>query len=112
METFLQSPPVLPDAWTSDRTLQNALRFHLGEELFTEAEPELAAMGRHATDPATLALAARAEREPPQHIPYSPWGKRVDEIRVSDAYYELGRAGVIAGVTAIPFEDTPYGPAA
>ena len=66
-------------------------------------------MGDLATNPATLDLAARAESEPPRHIPYSAWGKRIDEIVVSDAYVELGRIGVGAGVTALPYEDTAYG---
>ena len=66
-------------------------------------------MGELATLPATLDLAATAESEPPRHIPYSAWGERIDEIVVSDAYTELGRIGVRAGVAALPYEDTPYG---
>ena len=109
MSTFLQTPPRLPDSWASDRALREVTAFLLGDEAFASAEPELAAMGRHATDPQTLALAYRAEREPPVHVPYSTWGERVDEIWVSDAYTELGRTGIEAGVTALPYEDTAYG---
>lgn len=109
MEPFLQAPPRLPDAWSSDRLLRESLRFYLGDDAFANAEDELAALGRRATDRDVLALAARAEREPPVHVPYSTWGERIDEIRVSDAYYELGRIGVEAGVTALPYEDSPYG---
>jgi acyl-CoA dehydrogenase len=72
-------------------------------------EPELGDLGRTVTDARVLGLAARAEREPPRHIPYSPWGERVDEIEVSDAYTELGQLGVRAGVTALPYEAEPYG---
>ena len=106
---FLQSPPRLPDAWSGDRSLRESLHFHLGDEHFARAEPELAELGRAATDTETLALAARAEREPPVHIPYATWGERIDEIRVSDAYVELGRRGVRAGVAALPYEDGDYG---
>ena len=42
-------------------------------------------------------------------MPYSPWGRRVDDIIVSPAYMELGRIGVEAGVTALPYEQSPYG---
>ncbi|HEV3472880.1 MAG TPA: acyl-CoA dehydrogenase family protein [Actinomycetota bacterium] len=108
MSGFLQTPPRLPDAWSSDRTLREALEFHLGDA-FEVARPFFEEMGRVSTDPATLALGARAEREPPVHVPYSAFGERIDEIRVSDAYVELGRIGVEAGVTALPYEDSPFG---
>jgi acyl-CoA dehydrogenase len=109
MEPFVQTPPRLGDAWSSGRMLRETVAFLLGAEAFAAAEPQLAEVGRMATDPATLALAARAEREPPVHIPYSAWGERTDEIRVSDAYLELGRWGIEAGVTALPYEDGPFG---
>lgn len=66
MKGFLQTPPPPPDAWESDRVLRETLQFHLGDELFAAAEEELAAMGRNATAPETLALAMQAEREPPE----------------------------------------------
>ncbi len=109
MSGFLQSPPQLANAWESDRVLREALAFHLGDEIFDGVEPELANMGAVATSPAVLALAARAETEPPIHVPYSAWGERIDEIKVSDAYLELGRIGITAGVTALPYEEGPLG---
>ena len=109
MASFLQEPPRLPDPWSSDRALREATRFHLDEDTFAAAETGLSAMGAWATAPETLALSRRAELEPPVHTPYATWGERIDEIRVSDAYLELGRIGVEAGVTALPYEDTPYG---
>ncbi|HYO61442.1 MAG TPA: acyl-CoA dehydrogenase family protein [Actinomycetota bacterium] len=112
MSGFLQDPPRLPDAWRSDATLKEALLWRLGDDVYAAAEGELAAMGALAVAPETLALAARAEQEPPVHVPYSAWGERVDEIEVSDAYVELGAMGVRAGVTALPYADGPYGPAA
>lgn len=109
MSDFVEQPPRLEDAWASDRPLREAITFHLGDELAAVAEPVLADMGRSASDPEKLALAARAEREPPEHIPFSPFGERVDEIRVSDAYVKLGKWGVRSGVSAIPYEDTEFG---
>lgn len=109
MPGFLQTPPTLPSSWTADRALRESVTFHLGDELAAAAADELAPMGELATDAATVALAAKAESEPPRHIPYSAWGERIDQILVSDAYVELGRMGVSAGVTALPYEDSPYG---
>jgi acyl-CoA dehydrogenase len=106
MEGFLQSPPQLPDAWASDRALRESLAWYLGDEILAEVEPELAAMGARATAPETVALSLQADKEPPQHVPFSAWGQRIDEIRVSPAYLELGRIGVEAGVTALPYEES------
>jgi alkylation response protein AidB-like acyl-CoA dehydrogenase len=112
MVGFLQDPPRLPDSWASDRALREATRFHLDEASFTAAESDLAAMGTRAVEQETLALSRRAELEPPVHTPYATWGERIDDIKVSDAYLALGRVGVEAGVTSLPYEDTPYGPGA
>lgn len=109
MTNFLQSAPHLPDAWASDRALREALRFYLGEELFNEAEPQLASLGNTVTAAHTLELAARAESEPPRLVPYSTWGERIDHISVSDAWLELGRVGIEAGVTAVPYEECGFG---
>ncbi len=109
MNGFVQTPPQLPDGWASDRTLRETLQWLLGDETFAVAGPLLAAVGAMATSSRTLELAARAEREPPEHIPYSTWGDRIDDIRVSSSWTELGRLGVEAGVTALPYEDSPFG---
>jgi acyl-CoA dehydrogenase len=65
-------------------------------------------MGSRATSDEVLTLAATAEQELPEHVPFSPWGVRVDEIRVSPSYSELGGIGVAAGVTALPYESSLY----
>jgi acyl-CoA dehydrogenase len=108
MSRFLQVPPALPDAWSGDRALRESVAFHLGDDGFQSAEHELSEMGVAATSAETLALATKAENEPPRLIPYGPWGERIDRIVVSDAYVELGRMGVRAGVTALPYEDSSY----
>ncbi|HET7481512.1 MAG TPA: acyl-CoA dehydrogenase family protein [Actinomycetota bacterium] len=108
MAGFLQTPPRLPDAWIGDRALRESLRFHLGDDLYATAEDVLADAGATATSDEVLALARRAENEPPELTHYSTWGERIDEIRVSSAYTELGRLGVRMGVTALPYEDSPF----
>ncbi|HEU4480248.1 MAG TPA: acyl-CoA dehydrogenase family protein, partial [Actinomycetota bacterium] len=112
MTGFLQMPPELPDAWQTDRVLREALEWSLGAEVFETALPSFEEMGTFAVEPRTRALAMRAEQEPPVHIPYAPWGDRIDEIEVSDAYEELGKQGVVRGITALPYEPEPYGPKA
>ncbi len=69
-------------------------------------------MGRLATSDRIRALAMQAENEPPVHVPYAPWGERIDEIKVSAAYEALGAVGVAAGVTSLPYEKNAYGASA
>lgn len=108
MNDFFQVPPVLPDAWESDRPLREAISFYLGDRAL-EAAPILSELGRWATDPETLALVARAESELPVLTHYSPWGERVDRIDVSDAYVHLGKEGIRRGVVAQAYEPEPFG---
>jgi acyl-CoA dehydrogenase len=108
MDLFLQEPPRLPSAWEGDRALRDALSFYLGDS-FSDAEAILSELGRWATDPATLTKALRAENEPPTLKHYDAWGHRVDEVAVSDAYVELGKAGVERGVVALAYETEPFG---
>ncbi len=112
MDTFIQPTPKVPDAWASDRILQETMRFYLGEEAYSKAEGLLAECGAWATDPATLKLALSTEFDPPRVTNYSAWGARIDEIRVSPGYLELGRAGVERGVVAQAYESEPFGEAA
>lgn len=112
MARFLQQPPRLADAWRGDVILRDAIAAHLDEDLFARADPLLAEVGRMATAPETLALARRAEQEPPVLTHYGTWGERVDEIWVSPAYTELGKLGVEAGVSALPYESDPFGESA
>ena len=109
MTPFLQEPPTLPDAWSDDPILREGLAWYLGDELFAAATPELADLGAWSTDPETLRAALRAESEPPELVPYSTWGERTDEIRVSSAYVDLGKEGVRRGVVGLPYEAGPYG---
>jgi alkylation response protein AidB-like acyl-CoA dehydrogenase len=51
-----------------------------------------------------LELARAAQAEPPRHVPYDAWGRRVDEIVVAPAWKELHRAAARWGLTAIPYE--------
>lgn len=87
--------------------MRAAVRFHLGEELYGEAKGQLAAWDRGAAE--RRSLAAQAERDGVDFQPYSAWGERVDEVRVSPAYLELGRIGVRAGIAGLPYEPSVFG---
>lgn len=50
------------------------------------------------------ALGEQAESEPPRHVPFDPWGRRIDEIVVSNAWRALDRISAEEGLVAIAYE--------
>jgi alkylation response protein AidB-like acyl-CoA dehydrogenase len=104
MDPFLQDPPRTADRLREDRPLRHALERLLPPEVHAEAAPELEELSRLAAS-ALPALADRAETNRPRHVPYDPWGRRVDRIEVDPAWLELIRVGQERGLVAVPYED-------
>lgn len=103
MSEFFQDGPRLGNQYDEDAFLRSYLRWRLPSGLAVEIEPELHAFGgRVATD--ILALGDAAESAPPRHVPYDPWGRRIDDIVVSDAWRALDRIAAQEGLIAIAYE--------
>lgn len=51
-----------------------------------------------------LELANAAEAAPPMHIPFDPWGRRIDRLEVSAAWRELEAISARAGLIATGYE--------
>lgn len=103
MSEFFQDPPRLGNQYDDDTLLRGYLRWRLPPKMLGEIEPDLHRLGhRVATD--ILALAETAESEPPKHIPYDAWGKRVDRIETSDAWRELDHISATEGIVATAYE--------
>ncbi len=103
MAEFYQDVPRLDDQYESDQLLRQYLRWRLPSSMLAEIEPELQRLGaRAATD--ILALGDAAESEPPRHVPYDAWGRRIDEVVVSDAWRELDRISAEEGLVATAYE--------
>lgn len=100
---FYQDGPELGNTYTTDAALLAALDRRLSSTVRDAWEPGLHKLGGLAAGE-MLELAARAEAEPPQHVPYAPWGRRIDEIRVSDAWRRLHAIAAEEGVVATAFE--------
>lgn len=100
---FAQEGPRLTNTYRADATLVAALRRLLPEGLHAELVPEWDALGEAAAGP-LAELARQAEAEPPVHVPYDAWGRRVDEVRTSRAWTELHREAARWGLTAVPYE--------
>lgn len=100
---FYQSAPQLENSYTSDDFLRSYLGRHLPAAMLNEVEPELTRFGeRCATE--ILALGDAAEANPPRHVPYDPWGRRVDDIVVDPAWRALDRIAAEEGLIAIAYE--------
>ena len=85
---FFQDAPRDPDLFAVDAALRAELARRLPAEIRAEALRRCAAIGA-ATTSELPALARQAEAQPPQHVPYDPWGRRVDEIHTSPAWEAL-----------------------
>jgi alkylation response protein AidB-like acyl-CoA dehydrogenase len=103
MSDFFQDGPRLGNQWDDDPLLRGHVRWRLGAGALADVEPGLRRLGGRVV--ADLArLGDRAEAEPPRHVPYDAWGRRVDEIAVSDAWRALDRAAAEEGIVATAYE--------
>jgi putative acyl-CoA dehydrogenase len=103
MSEFHQAAPRLANRYEADALLRSYLRWRLPPDMRAEIEPNLRRFGeRAATEIAALGDAAEAQ--PPRHVPYDPWGRRVDDIVVSDAWRTLDRISAEEGIVATAYE--------
>jgi alkylation response protein AidB-like acyl-CoA dehydrogenase len=103
MTEFYQAGPRLENQYEGDGFLRSYLRWRLSAEMLADVEPDLHRLGERAvTDIAALGDAAEAQ--PPRHVPYDPWGRRVDDIVVSDAWRALDRISAEEGIVATAYE--------
>jgi alkylation response protein AidB-like acyl-CoA dehydrogenase len=78
------------------------LRRVLAPEVLAEIEPSLVTMGDIALDMYGLSLADRLNE--PRHVPFDPWGNRVDRIEVTRLWQEAERVAATEGLVALAFE--------
>lgn len=100
---FFQDPPRLGNTFTSDPVLGAILERRLPLAMRREIAPELATLGELAAGE-MLALADAAERQPPRHLPYDAWGRRLDAIEVAPAWRHLHAIAAEHGVLAAAYE--------
>lgn len=100
---FFQEQPRLTNTFLADTALQDTLHRLMPGDLFERLKPAWRALGDEAAGP-LAALARQAEAEPPRHVPYDAWGRRVDEVRCSPAWRELHKAAAHWGLVALPYE--------
>jgi len=100
---FLQDPPRLFDTYRGDPVLRRLLDRRLDDAVRAAVEPDLERLGALAAGPMTD-LAREAERDPPRHVPFDPWGRRIDALELSPAWRELHAIAAREGIVATAFE--------
>ena len=100
---FIQDGPHLQNSYESDDLLKSFLKSRLPAEVLKEISPDLSRFGaRCVTD--ILSLGEKAQAQPPRLVSYDSWGKRIDQIEVSEAWKELDRVAAEEGLVAIGYE--------
>ncbi len=101
---FFQELPPPPDFYAVDRALHAELKRRLSPATATLMAPRFEALGK-ATADELPAVADEAERDPPRHVPYDAWGRRIDDIRVSPAWTWLKDFSARHGVVATGYDN-------
>lgn len=100
---FIQAGPTTSKGYESDPLLKDFLRFKLNASEFEQVDRDLARFSRRLDDE-VYELGLAAEAQPPKHIPYSPWGERIDEIETSKAWQKLDHIAAEEGLIALGYE--------
>jgi alkylation response protein AidB-like acyl-CoA dehydrogenase len=103
MDDFFQTAPSLGNQYDEDQLLKQYLAWKLPESMVAEIEPELRSLGQKVVEEIFI-LGQQAEACPPRHVPYDPWGKRIDHIEVAPAWKELDRISAEEELIAIGYK--------
>jgi alkylation response protein AidB-like acyl-CoA dehydrogenase len=100
---FLQSMPKLHNEFTDDVFLQDYLKTYFPADALKEITPDLEQFGKRVANE-FIEWAKEAENNKPQLIQFNAWGKRVDEIKVSQGWLNLEKVAAEDGLVAIGYE--------
>jgi alkylation response protein AidB-like acyl-CoA dehydrogenase len=100
---FFQDAPALGNQYLADAALRALLRRALPPDVLADVEPGLVRLGERAVTDIRAAGEA-AEDQPPRHVPYDAWGRRVDRIETSEAWRTLERIAAEEGIVATAYE--------
>lgn len=97
--SFFQAPPCLSNLYLQDSALHTELNRRLPETLRPNCYALFDQMGSFATHQ-LLEWLMEAEENPPVHVPFDPWGRRIDKIITSRAWDSLKSFSAGAGIVA------------
>lgn len=99
---FFQAPPLLGDAWATDRLLRQYLKRVLPEDARRVVEPDLAEMGA-ITQRLYEKRVADYSAEP-RLVQWDPWGNRIDAIELTPLWQDARRVAAERGVVGTAYE--------
>lgn len=100
---FFQDPPELENTYTSDPLLKKWFSKNCNSEQLKKIDSHLYRCGEKAIGD-WLIWSEAAEAQPPQLISYSPWGKRIDQIKLSQGWMNLEADCAIEGILSTAYE--------
>jgi putative acyl-CoA dehydrogenase len=101
--SFFQTPPTFGHPYNDDQVLQNYLRRIIPKDMLSNIESDLIRFGSKVSQEMET-LSQEAESNPPVHVPYDPWGKRIDHIKVSKAWERLHEIAAEEGIVSTGYE--------
>jgi len=103
MSEFFQEAPQLKNQYTEDRLLQAYLHWRIPAQIMSNLTPHLKHLGQRAVGE-MLAWADDSETNPPKHVPYDPWGRRIDFIETCEGWKNLEKVAAEEGLIAVGYE--------
>lgn len=102
-QDFFQDGPELTNTYEADLWLQMWLEDRIPKKYLATIEKDLKQFGHRAANEIRT-LGVQAENHPPQLKQFNAWGKRIDEIEVSEAWRALHKISAEEGLINIGFE--------
>lgn len=102
-QEFFQTGPQLGNQYHDDPLLRLLLEWRLPAAVFKEVDLDLQRFGARVVGE-MLPLADECETQVPRHIPFDPWGRRIDDIWVTPAWNKMADIAAEEGIVAIGYE--------
>lgn len=103
MSDFFQEAPEISNTFKSDPLLSSYLKSKLQAVDQTKIFAHLERCGELASTQ-WLQWAQQAEQIPPRHVPYDAWGRKIDDIQLSEGWKNIEMAAAQEGIVAIAYE--------
>lgn len=104
MTNFIQEEPQIKAPFENDPYLHKVFAWLLKDDsLKEEIEDDLKKFSKRLLDE-VHEWAMDAETNPPQHIPYGPYGRRIDDIRVSEGWKKLDALSAEEGIIQLGYD--------
>jgi alkylation response protein AidB-like acyl-CoA dehydrogenase len=103
-DRFVQTPPSLDNQYDTDRVLTSYVRRVLPESVLDAVEPELRDLGA-LSGGALYRLQQSDLGTEPTLTRWGPWGRRIDQIEVTDVWKRAAEVAARYGVVAAGYDD-------